>query len=46
MISSPELWQAVIPVVDVLEALGVPWHVGGSVARWSNAVLAHTPNPA
>ncbi|HEX3529476.1 MAG TPA: hypothetical protein VH988_20650 [Thermoanaerobaculia bacterium] len=32
MISSPELWQALIPVVDALEALGVPWHVGGSVA--------------
>jgi len=32
MIGSPDLWQALIPVVDALEALGVPWHVGGSVA--------------
>jgi hypothetical protein len=32
MISNSELWQALIPVVDALEALGVPWHVGGSVA--------------
>jgi hypothetical protein len=32
MIGSLDLWQALIPVVDALETLGVSWHVGGSVA--------------
>lgn len=32
MIESPDLWTALLPVVDTLEALGVPYHVGGSVA--------------
>jgi hypothetical protein len=32
MIESPELWQALLPVIDALDALGVPYHVGGSVA--------------
>jgi Nucleotidyl transferase AbiEii toxin, Type IV TA system len=29
---SPELWQALLPVLEVLEDLGVPFHLGGSVA--------------
>lgn len=29
---SPDLWAAVLPVVEVLEALGIPYHMGGSVA--------------
>jgi hypothetical protein len=32
MIGSPDLWTALLPVVDTLEALDVPYHVGGSVA--------------
>jgi hypothetical protein len=32
MIESPDLWAALLPVIDALEALGVPYHVGGSVA--------------
>jgi hypothetical protein len=32
MIGSPDLWPAVLPVVEALETLGVPYHVGGSVA--------------
>jgi hypothetical protein len=32
MIGSPELWPALLPVVEALEALGVPYHVGGSIA--------------
>lgn len=32
MIDSPDLWRALLPVVETLEALGVPFHVGGSVA--------------
>lgn len=32
MIPNLDLWTAVLPVVDTLEALGVPYHVGGSIA--------------
>jgi hypothetical protein len=32
MIASPDLWAALLPVIDALEALGVPYHIGGSVA--------------
>jgi hypothetical protein len=32
MIPNLDLWTAVLPVVDALEALGVPYHVGGSIA--------------
>lgn len=32
MIESPELWSALVPVIDALEALGVSYHIGGSVA--------------
>jgi hypothetical protein len=32
MIGSPDLWPALLPVVDALEALDVPYHVGGSIA--------------
>jgi len=32
MIPNLDLWTALLPVVDALEALGVPYHVGGSVA--------------
>ena len=32
MIESPDLWAALLPVIDALETLGVPYHVGGSVA--------------
>jgi hypothetical protein len=29
---TPDLWQALLPVVEALETLGVPYQVGGSVA--------------
>jgi hypothetical protein len=32
MIPNLDLWTALLPVIDALEALGVPYHVGGSVA--------------
>lgn len=32
MIPNVDLWKALLPVIDALEALGVPYHVGGSVA--------------
>ena len=32
MIGTPDLWMALLPVVEAPEALGVPYHVGGSVA--------------
>lgn len=32
MIDSPDLWAALLPVVDALESLGVRYHIGGSVA--------------
>lgn len=32
MIPNLDLWVALLPVVDALEALGVPYHVVGSVA--------------
>lgn len=32
MIGSPDLWPALLPVVEALEDLGVPYHVGGSIA--------------
>lgn len=32
MIDSPDLWAALLPVIDALESLGVPYHIGGSVA--------------
>lgn len=32
MIGSPDLWPALLPVVETLEDLGVPYHVGGSIA--------------
>jgi hypothetical protein len=32
MIGSSDLWPALLPVVEALEKLGVPYHVGGSVA--------------
>lgn len=32
MIGDPDLWKAVLPVVEALEQMGVPFHVGGSVA--------------
>jgi hypothetical protein len=32
MIGSPDFWPALLPVIEALEALGVPYHVGGSVA--------------
>lgn len=32
MIENPDLWRALLPVVEALEALGVAYHVGGSVA--------------
>lgn len=32
MSSDPDLWQAVLPVVDALEALAVSYYIGGSVA--------------
>lgn len=32
MSEQPELWQALLPVVEALEALGVDYYIGGSVA--------------
>lgn len=32
MINDPDLWRALLPVVETLERLDVPYHVGGSVA--------------
>jgi hypothetical protein len=32
MTGSPDFWPALLPVIEALEALGVPYHVGGSVA--------------
>jgi hypothetical protein len=32
MTANPELWDALLPVVDALVALDVPYCVGGSVA--------------
>lgn len=32
MIPNLDLWTALLPVIDALDALGVPYHVGGSVA--------------
>lgn len=32
MVQDPELWAALVPVVEVLEGLGVSYHLGGSVA--------------
>ncbi len=32
MTAIPDLWPAVLPVVEALESLGVAYHVGGSVA--------------
>lgn len=32
MIDSPDLWAALLPVIDALESLGVPYHIWGSVA--------------
>jgi hypothetical protein len=32
MIPNLDLWAALLPVIDALEALGVSYHVGGSVA--------------
>ncbi len=32
MSEQPELWQALLPVVEALDALGVDYYVGGSVA--------------
>lgn len=39
---SPDLWKAVLPVVDALEALGVPYHMGGSVASSFTGVARAT----
>jgi hypothetical protein len=39
---SPDLWKAVLPVVDALEALGVPYHLGGSVASSFTGVARAT----
>ena len=32
MPETPDLWRAVLPVVELLESWKVPWHLGGSVA--------------
>jgi hypothetical protein len=42
MIGSPDLWAALLPVVDALDALGVPYHVGGSVASSFTGVARAT----
>ena len=35
-------WAALLPVVDALDALGVAWHVGGSVASSLHGVFRAT----
>jgi len=42
MTDRPELWTALVPVVDVLEALQVPYYVGGSVASSFTGVARAT----
>jgi hypothetical protein len=42
MTSDHELWEALLPVVEVLEALGVPYYVGGSVASSVTGVARAT----
>ena len=32
MIESPDLWAALPPVIDALEALGVPYNVGAWIS--------------
>jgi len=32
MVENPDLWRALLPVVEALEEMGVAYHVGGSVA--------------
>ncbi len=32
MTQSPDLWRALLPVIEALESLAVRWHVGGSLA--------------
>jgi hypothetical protein len=42
MIENPDLWDALLPVVEALEALCVPYHVGGSVASSFTGVSRNT----
>jgi hypothetical protein len=45
MILHPDLWQALLPVIQTLEGMDVPYHVGGSVAS-SYAGIARRPQDA
>src|SRR4051812_48689842 len=38
----PEPWSAVLPVLDALDEMGVPWHLGGSVASGLHGVYRST----
>lgn len=42
MSTNPELWDALLPVVETLETLGVPYYVGGSVASSVTGVARAT----
>jgi hypothetical protein len=42
MSGEPDLWQAVLPVVDALEALPVKYYIGGSVASSFTGIARFT----
>ncbi len=42
MTDQPELWAAVLPVVEALETLDVPYYIGGSVASSFTGVARAT----
>jgi hypothetical protein len=42
MTVAPELWQALLPVIDALESLAVPHYLGGSVASSFSGVARAT----
>jgi len=38
MMNTPDILAAITPVIDVLEQLSVPYHIGGSVASSINGL--------
>jgi hypothetical protein len=32
MLNQPDIVAAMIPIIDIFEELGIPYHIGGSVA--------------
>jgi hypothetical protein len=42
MSGEPDLWQAVLPVVDALEALPAEYYIGGSVASSFTGIARFT----